>query len=113
MIRMVSLVAATLAVVFAQTALVPAAQAQDLWFELWNDTSVTLTELYVSPSNSEYWEEDLLGAGVVFPGEGGDVMIADGLSTCSYDILGVFEDGDQLEDYGVDLCTLQSYTFTE
>ena len=113
MSRMVSPVAATLAVVFAQTALVPAAQAQDLWFELWNDTSVTLMELYVSPSDSEYWEEDVLGMDVVFPGEGGEVMIADGLSTCIYDILGIFEDGDQLEDYGVDLCTLQAYTFIE
>ena len=111
MTRMMTPVAAALALVTAQMAWTPAAQAQDLWFELWNDSSLTLMEFYVSPTDSDYWGNDLLGADVVFPGEGGDVVISDGLSTCTYDIMGVFENGDEVGDYGIDLCDLGAYTF--
>ncbi len=103
-------VAAACAATFA---FAPIAQAQDLVFELWNDSSETLTEFYVSPSDSNSWGADLLGADVVYPGEGGDVVITDGLTTCSYDILGVFADGLELEDYGINLCDLGEYTFAD
>ena len=92
---------------------VPMAQAEDLVFTLSNNTSVVLMELYVSPSDSDNWEEDVLGNDVVMPSESGDVIIADGLSTCMYDILGVFEDGDEVEDYEIDLCELGAYAFYE
>ena len=92
---------------------VPLAQAQDLFFSVWNDSSETLWEFYVSPTTSSDWGPDLLGADVVYPGEGGDVVIADGLSTCSYDILGVFADGYEWADFAIDLCDLGEYVFTD
>ena len=89
------------------------AQAQDLSFPLSNDTSVTLWELYMSPSNVNSWEEDILGANVLGPGETTNVIIADGRADCIYDIRGVFADGDVVEDWGVDLCDVGSYSFYE
>ncbi len=89
------------------------AQAEDLLFELVNDTSVALVELYISPTNVDNWEEDVLGSEVLLPGEAIDIVIADGRRDCVYDILGVFADDDEVEGYEVDLCELEGYTFYE
>ena len=87
------------------------AQAQDLVFELFNDSSVDLMEFYTSPANVNDWEEDVLGNEYLPSGYAIDVLIADGRSDCVYDIRGVFDDGDVVEDFGVDLCDLEAYTF--
>jgi hypothetical protein len=87
------------------------AQAEDLVFELVNDTSFDLMEFYTSPANVDEWEEDVLGDEYLASGYAVDVLIADGRSDCVYDIKAVFNDGDVVEDYGVDLCDLGSYTF--
>ena len=89
------------------------ALADDISFTLYNQTSVTLQELYISPSNIDDWEEDILGNDVWPAGEQGTVTIADGRQTCIYDILGIFVDGDEVDDYQVNLCELESYSFTE
>jgi len=41
------------------------------------------------------------------------VTIADGSDQCVYDFRFVFEDGDVVEDFGVDICELAEYTLTE
>ena len=89
------------------------ALATDLNFQLFNNTSATLMELYMSPTDLDDWEEDILGPNVLAPQERGNVTIADGRETCMYDILGIFDDDEQVEDYQVDLCELESYSFTE
>ena len=89
------------------------ALADDLSFQLYNETSVTLTELYISPNEIDDWEEDILENDDLVSGETGNVTIADGRTTCIYDILGIFADGDEVEDYEVNLCDLESYSFTE
>lgn len=106
MLRTVSALSAALFLAAA-----PAAQAQDLYFDLYNNTSDTLMELYISPSNVDSWEEDVLGLNVLGAYEATQVIIADGRGDCIYDILGVFANGDQVDDYGVDLCNLGSYEF--
>lgn len=89
------------------------AHAEDLEFELANETIVTLVELYISPTNIDDWEEDFLGSEVLLAGEVSLVTIAGGRSDCVYDILGVFADDDEVEDYEVNLCELEAYTFYE
>ncbi len=90
-----------------------AAKAEDLNFLLVNETSSDLVEFNVSTSSSDEWEEDLLVDGYLASGYEVEVLIADGLSTCVYDIRGVFDDGGTYEDFGLDLCDLGEYTFTE
>ncbi|MCJ2544451.1 hypothetical protein [Thermostichus vulcanus] len=107
MVRPVSLLLAPLSALVASAVL-----AQDLQFTLYNETSSALVEFYISTSESDSWEENL----IVTPIEAGSsatVTIADGETVCEYDIFGVFENGAEAEDYELNLCELGSYTYTE
>lgn len=90
-------------------ALAAPAIAQDVNYELINNSPLTLMEFYTSPVDVGSWENDILGADVLGSGEIGTVLIADGATACVYDLLFVFEDGQTLEDT-VDICDLASYT---
>lgn len=90
------------------------ALAEDLEFMLVNEASSDLVGFYVSPASSDNWEESLIPTGnYLAPGYEIGVLIADGLSTCVYDIRGVFRDGGDAEDFGLDLCDLGEYAFTD
>lgn len=89
------------------------AAAQDLEFMLANESSADLVEFNISSASSDDWEENLLEGGYLAPGYESGVLIADGLSTCIYDLRGVFADGSEVEDFGLDLCDLGGYTFTD
>jgi hypothetical protein len=88
------------------------ANAEDLIFTLRNQTSSPLVEFYVEASTQNNWGENIL-SGQVQPGESGEVTIADGKTTCTYDILGVFADGSKVDERDLNLCDLGSYTYTE
>lgn len=89
------------------------AYAEDLEFLLVNDSSADLVEFNVSPASSNNWEGNLMEGGYLAPGYEIDVLIADGATTCVYDIRGSFADGSEAEDYGLDLCDLGEYTFID
>ena len=99
--------------VSAALLLVTTAQAEDLEFFLINESSADLVGFNVSAASSESWEENLLEGGYLAPGYEIGVMIADGSTTCIYDLRGEFADGSEAEDYDLDLCDLGSYTFTD
>jgi hypothetical protein len=102
-------IARLLAPAFFAVALAAPAMAQDVAYELYNDSALTVMEFYTSPANSDDWGPDILGSGVIAPGNSGVVTIADGGTECVYDILFVMEDGQELVDT-VDICQLGSYT---
>ncbi|WP_282120410.1 hypothetical protein [Ruegeria atlantica] len=87
--------------------------AEDLEFLVVNDSSADLVEFNVSPASSDSWEGNLLRGGYVAPDYEIDVVIADGLTTCVYDIRGAFDDGSSAEDFGLNLCDLGEYVFTD
>ncbi|UWQ30347.1 hypothetical protein K3555_08155 [Leisingera sp. M527] len=87
--------------------------AEDLEFLLINDSSADLVEFNVSPASSSNWEDNLMDGGYLAPGYEIGVVIADGATTCVYDIRGSFDDGSEAEDFGLDLCDLGEYTFTD
>ncbi len=86
------------------------ALAEDLTFTLKNSSDSPLVEFYVEDSSNNDWGSNLLTESVE-PGEAGTVEIADGLTTCTYDILGVFADGSKLDERQLNLCELGSYTY--
>ena len=47
--------------------------AQNLDFQLFNRTDVNIKKLYISPSNANDWEEDLMGGHMLM--NGADVLI--------------------------------------
>lgn len=105
-----TLLALPLVAITAKSAL-----AEEMRFTLNNATSHTLVEFYASPSNVDNWEEDILGSDVLPAGESATVTIADSRSECEYDIKGVFDDGESVEHFQVNLCNLNGgvYRFNE
>jgi hypothetical protein len=97
------------ACLLSAVAISPAA-AEDLVFMLNNQSSFGVSEFYASPVGEQSWEDDILGTSTLPSGSAVRVTIADGRSVCEYDMLIVFEDGDQVEDAGVDLCATGSYS---
>lgn len=93
---------------FVVAVALPAA-AQDVAYELFNNSALTVMEFYTSAASTDEWGPDILGSEVIPPGGSGVVTIADGGTECAYDILFVMEDGQELIDT-VDVCQLASYT---
>ena len=98
--------------VFISTALSAPAFAEDLVFNLSNESSLNLQELYVSASDAEAWGEDILGRDVLASGEAGDVTISDGRDVCSYDMRFVMDNGSTIEG-SADLCENSAFTIND
>ena len=91
-----------------------AANAEDLEFELINDTDYDIVEFQVSATAERTWSSNLMPRGYVLPaGNSIDVEIEDGRRHCEYDIKAVFDDGDEVVEFDVDVCDLGRYTFTQ
>jgi hypothetical protein len=86
------------------------AHAEDVMFLLRNETGVTMTRFYASPTTIRDFEGDILSS-VLNPGRATRININDGRSTCIYDIRGVFADGKRVDKYNVNICKLASFTF--
>jgi hypothetical protein len=90
------------------------AHADERDFTLVNNSSASLTRLYVSPSAADTWGDDILGRGVMGPGESVLVYFtnfSDG--SCGYDIQASFQDGGEGKLIGVDLCATDTVTFSD
>lgn len=88
-----------------------AALAEDLEFTLINGSNSDVVAFHVSHAGTSSWEENLIAGGYLPSGNEIAILIADGRSTCVYDVRTEFADGQKLEDYGLDLCEMGSYTF--
>lgn len=81
-------------------------------FQVYNDSNSTITELYVSESNRDSWDNDVLGADVLAIGSSTNIVFSDtSANVCIYDILAIFADGQSVEDYQVNVCANGGYTF--
>lgn len=76
-----------------------------------NNTGYTIVEFYGSNTGTSSWEEDILGADVLPTGMSVDIDFDDGTGHCMFDFLAIFEDGDQVVEEGVDVCTVATFTF--
>jgi hypothetical protein len=97
------------AALFAVCAL-PVAAA-DLNVEIINKTGFAIVEFYGSSSVSDGWEEDILGDRVLENNSSVTIDFDDGTGECVFDFLAKFEDGDQLQVDGIDVCTISEFTF--
>jgi len=92
--------------------------AQPVWadqrdFRVYNKTSVDIKHLYVSPNGTKNREEDVLGRDTLTAGDSTKVFFQGLSSTCRYDIRAEFDNGDVVDDYKINLCSTNSYTFSE
>lgn len=95
--------------VLAALVLAAPAVAEDLAFTLVNNSSANLVELYVSPHEADDWGDNILTVDMLKAGEQGNVTIADGETTCDYDLRFVMDNG-VTADGTQDLCKLQTFT---
>jgi hypothetical protein len=82
-------------------------------FTLTNNSAVDLAMVYVSPTATDDWGDDILGTGVLPAGQATDVSFRrfDG-STCQYDIKVLGTGGQEGYLYKVDLCSVSQVTFS-
>ena len=82
-------------------------------FTLVNDSRVTITHAYVSPSTTTDWEEDILGSDVLPPGNSVEITFSrfNDSGECTYDIKVLGRDGSEGFLYKINLCTTSTVTF--
>lgn len=81
-------------------------------FRVHNDSNATITELYVSESSRDSWDNDILEADVLTTGSSIQIVFGNtSPNVCIYDILAVFDDGQSVEDYQINVCSNGGYTF--
>jgi hypothetical protein len=106
--RMALAVAAVGACVTFGTA---AALAADQDFALINATGYAISELYVAPTKTSDWQEDVLGQDVLGDGQQVNVSFSRSSDTCHWDLKVVYaDDNTSAEWLGVDLCALSAVT---
>lgn len=105
MIALASMAASSL---FAASA---AAQGltEDVFFDIENNTAVTISALFLTNSDDPDWGEDI-ALDYIEPGETMEVAITDNLPDCYYDLAIEFSDGDVLAYGEVNLCEIDGET---
>jgi len=93
-------------------ALAAPAFAGDVQFDLINNSSSDLQEMYISPVDTDTWGEDILGTDVLAVGESGVVTIAGVTEVCDFDLRFVMTSGDELEREA-NICEMASFTLTD
>ena len=74
-----------------------------------NSTGYTITEIYLSPSRTSAWEEDVLDWDVLANGSEVEINLRRAENTCNWDLKVVYSDGDEAIWGGLNLC--QDYYF--
>jgi hypothetical protein len=84
-----------------------------LSFTVENFTQYDLLEFYVSPTViPDDWGDDRLGSDSVGAGQTYLITVDDQRDDCLYDVLGVFSNGQRIDEYQVDLCIHEgTYTY--
>jgi hypothetical protein len=94
-------------------ALTGSAQAEDAKqdFRLVNKTGYEIKEVYVSPSKSSDWEEDILGDGVLDDQSGRDIHFHRAAKSCHWDLKVVYTvDSSNAVWNDIDLCSVEKIT---
>lgn len=86
------------------------ASAADRKVEIVNQTGYSIIEFYGSNNGTSDWEEDILGTDVLPHNSSVEIDFDDGTGHCIFDFLIVFEDGDQIKEEDIDVCTIGTYT---
>jgi hypothetical protein len=94
-------------------ALATPASAQDAKqdFTLVNRTGYELKEVYVAPTKSDNWEEDILGQGTLDDGKTVNIHFSPKVKTCKWDLKVVYTvDSSKAVWSDIDLCSVDKIT---
>lgn len=91
-----------------------AALADKADFEIINKSGEDVAAIYITASYEGSWGDSLLDEGGMPSGYGFDVEFNDPSDeVCLYDIRTVFADGEEVEDYGVNVCYHDYYALVD
>ncbi len=76
-------------------------------FQVVNETGVEINNLYVSPSEANTWEEDVLGDDTLEAGSSVDISFSD-REECGWDLMVADADGNGIYWRGIDLCQVST-----
>ena len=80
-------------------------------FRLVNKTGYELKELYVSPSKSDDWQDDVLGQGTLGDGDAANIKFHRATKTCHWDLKVVYSvDSSSAVWSDIDLCSIEKIT---
>ncbi len=79
-------------------------------FTLVNRTGYPINEVYVSPHQSNDWEEDVLGSDVLNSGQYVKISFSRKVRTCKWDVQVIYSDGETSEWENFDLCKTSKIT---
>jgi hypothetical protein len=98
-------------VVFLAFAVPASAQDAKQDFQLVNKTGYELKALYVSPSKSDDWGDDILGQDVLADSQVVNVHFSPKAHTCKWDLKVTYTDDNSNAVWGdIDLCTVEKIT---
>ena len=95
------------------SAFVSSASAQESKqdFALVNKTGYEIKEVYVSPSKSSDWEEDILGEGVLESGASREIRFHRSAKSCHWDLQVIYTiDSSKAVWNEIDLCSVEKVT---
>jgi hypothetical protein len=93
-----------LAIAAAFASIATIASASDADFKLVNKTGYEIDSVYVAPSSSDNWGNDIMGDNSVPDGTTVNITFPHGGKACKFDIRVKYHDGDKAEWSNVDLC---------
>ncbi|MFN4090289.1 MAG: hypothetical protein ACK4QW_14770 [Alphaproteobacteria bacterium] len=79
-------------------------------FILINKTGYTIEEVYVGPTKSDDWGDDILGPNLLETNRSLTVTFPKRAGTCRWDIKVVYDDAEEAEWYDFDLCRISRIT---
>ena len=80
-------------------------------FTLVNKTGYVLSELYVSPTATEDWQNDVLGQDILDDGQTVNITFQRATKTCNWDLKVVYEEDDSSAVWHkIDLCSVSKIT---
>ncbi|MBW7921334.1 MAG: hypothetical protein H3C51_04455 [Rubellimicrobium sp.] len=75
-----------------------------------NNTGRVIWAIHGSRSDTNSWEEDILGDNVLPDGDSANINFDDGTGACQFDVKVVFPEGDSIEEYNIDVCSVGTLT---
>jgi len=99
---------AGIAVAALTSAPVNAAQDKNLDFKLINSTGVGIDKVFLSPTSSEHWGEDVMGRDTLPSGESVDIKFHSSETDCKWDLKVADAGGASITWTGLDLCSTES-----
>ncbi|NTW21799.1 MAG: hypothetical protein HGA42_20490 [Nostocales cyanobacterium W4_Combined_metabat2_030] len=87
-------------------------QTDDLVFKLVNNTSKTIVDFRVDPTDQKHWGDNILSEPIP-PRTTISVIIADNRKDCTYDMYTKWSDDTEATETNVNMCDLGSWTYNE